>query len=222
MHHHVVADLHISEQNLGLGDAAQPHGRLALADHETLCLVADREKAADTLLLALLIEHARKHQMQLRDAAAGDPVLAAVDDVAAAPAVGARGHLAGGRSRAGLGDADRRLVACEHQLGGELLLGLGAVMHHGRDRAHVGLDHDPPGDAADLRHLVDHQRCFEETEAKAAILLGNGHPEEAGLGQRLHIVPGILLCSVDLGGARRDGLARQRARTLLQLKLGMA
>ena len=92
-------------------------------------------------------------------------------------------------------------------------------MHHRRDRAHIGLDHDAPGDAADLRHLVDHEGGFEKAEAGTAILLRDGHPEEAGLGQRLHIVPGILLGAIDLGGARRNGLARQRPRALLQLEL---
>ena len=47
------------------------------------------------------------------------------------------------------------------------------------------------------------------------------HPEEAGLGKRLHIVPRVLLAAIDLGSARRDGLARQRPRTLLQLELRM-
>ena len=73
--------------------------------------LAHREEAADAELLAALVEHAREDQMQPRYAGAGDPVLLAVDDVAVAALVGARGHR--GRVAAGLrlGDADRRLVA---------------------------------------------------------------------------------------------------------------
>src|SRR5438045_4612158 len=87
------------EQDFGFRDAAQPHGRLTLSDQKSLGLIADRQKSADALLLAGCIENAGKDQMQPRYAAAGDPVLSAVDDVAVALAVGARGHLAGGRSR---------------------------------------------------------------------------------------------------------------------------
>jgi len=95
-------------------------------------------------------------------------------------------------------------------------------MHHGGDRAHIGLDHDPPADAADLRHLVDHEHGFEKAKAGAAILLRDRHPEEAGIRQRLHIVPWILLRTVDLRRPRRDRLARQGARTLLKVLLGNA
>ena len=45
----------------------------------------------------------------------------------------------------------------------------------------------------------------------AAILLRNGHAEEAGVRQRLDVVPGILLGPIGFGGTRRDHLARQRA-----------
>ena len=67
----------------GLRDAAQPHGRLAPGDLQALGLVADRKEAADALL-ALLVVHLGEDQVQARHAAAGDPVLAAVDDEAVA------------------------------------------------------------------------------------------------------------------------------------------
>ena len=49
-----------------------------------------------------------------------------------------------------LGDADGRLVALEHELRRQLLLRLVAIGHHGRERAHIGLDHDAGGDGAGL------------------------------------------------------------------------
>lgn len=62
----------------------------------------------------MLVEDFREDQMQLRDARAGDPVLAAVDDVFVAAFVGARLHVHGVAAGVGLGDADRGLVAREH------------------------------------------------------------------------------------------------------------
>ena len=45
-----------------------------------------------------------------------------------------------------------------------------------------------------LRHLVDDERGLEKAKARAAILLRDGHAEEAGLGQRLTFAQGY--CSV--------------------------
>ena len=67
---------------------------------ESLGLVADGDEAADAFLLALLVEDAGEDEVQPRHAAAGDPVLPAVDDEAVAAPVGARGHLAGGAAGA--------------------------------------------------------------------------------------------------------------------------
>ena len=192
------------------------HRRLARADHEPRGLVADGDEAADPLLDALLVEHPREHQMQARDAAPGDPVLRAVDDIAVAAPVGAGGHLAGRAPRAGLGDADRGLVAGEHQLGAEPLLRLGAVVHEGRDRPHVRLDDDAAGDAARLRHLVDHERHVEEAPSLAAVRPGNGHAHEPGEAQRLDVVPGVLLGAVHLGRPRLDDGLRELAGVRLQ------
>src|SRR3546814_13554400 len=61
------------------------------------------------------LEDAREDQVQARHAAAGDPVLRTVDDIAVAAPVGPRRHLGGRTAGAGLGDADGRLVSVEHQ-----------------------------------------------------------------------------------------------------------
>src|SRR4029453_17103786 len=88
------------------------------------------EETADAFLIAHLVVDLGEDQVQARDAAAGDPVLAAVDDVAVALLVGARGHAVGVRPGLGLGDADGGLVACEYHVGRELLLLLRAIGHY--------------------------------------------------------------------------------------------
>jgi hypothetical protein len=113
-------------------------------------------------------------------------------------------HLGGGRARLGLGDADRGLVAGEHEVGGEALLSLGAVGHDRGDAAHVGLDDDAPGDAAALGDLGHHQRRVEEVAALPAEAAGDGHAEEARPLQRVDIGPGVFLGPVDLGGAAAE------------------
>ena len=108
---------------------------------QTLGLVADRDEAADALLFARFVEDAREDQMEPRHAAAGDPVLLAVDDKAVAAPVGARRHLAGGA--AGTGSVMQIAgLSPASTSGGEPLLRFAAVFHDGRDRAHVGLDDD--------------------------------------------------------------------------------
>ena len=154
--------------------------------------------------------------MQARDAAAGDPVLLAVDDIAVAALVGAGGHLPGGASSIGLGDADRGLVAGEHQLRAEAFLRLRPVVHEGRNRPHVRFHHDAAGDPARLRHLVDDERRVEEASPLAAIGLGDRHAHEPGVAQRLDVVPRVLFGAVHLGRTRLDDLARELAGAFLQ------
>ncbi len=86
----------------------------------------------------------------------------AVDDVRITALVGARGHRGGVGAGLGLGNADRRLVAFEHELRCQPFLGIAAVGHHRRNGAHVRLDHDSRGDCARLRHFLDHQDRVEE------------------------------------------------------------
>src|SRR6185437_12798089 len=88
-----LRELHLLEADLALGDAAEAHRRLALADDEAPGLAADGDEPADAFLTAGGIEDAGEDEVEARDAAAGDPVLAAVDHEAVAAAVGARRHL---------------------------------------------------------------------------------------------------------------------------------
>ena len=160
--------------------------------------------------------------MQPRGAAAGDPVLVAVDHVARAAPVRARGHVAGGAAGLGLGDADRRLVAGQHRLGPLALLRVAAVGHHRGQRAEIGFDRDPPGHRADPRHLLDHQRRVEDAETGSAVLGRDRHAHETGLGERRHVVPRVFAAVVDLGRARDEAGLGQRAGAGAQLPLAVA
>ncbi len=164
-------------------------------------------------------KNSSEYQVQAGDAAAGDPVLLAIDDKAVAAPVGACRHLARRAAGARLGDADRRLVAGQDQLGGEPLLRLAAVFHDCADRAHIGLDGDAAGDAATFGHLFDHQYGIEITRALPAVGGRNGHAEIAGLFQQADIVPRVLLSAVDLGGTLGDRAGCQLARLSLKRAL---
>ena len=187
--------------DLGFRNAAQAHRRLAPADAQAGRLVPDRDEAADAPVLAIGVEHPGEDQVQARDAAAGDPVFHPVDDIAVAFQRRPRRHV--GRRAAGvrLGDADRRLVAVQHQAGRQLLLVLAAIGHDRADRAHIGLDGDPARRAAHLRHLLDDEHGVEIAAPSAAIGFGNRHAEEAGVGHVADVVPRIGFGPVDLGGA---------------------
>jgi hypothetical protein len=193
-----------TQNDLGLRNAAQAHGVGAFANLEALGLAAHRDEAADAQLLAAFVEHPGEDHMQLGDAAAGDPMLLAVEDVNIATPIGARRHLGRGAAGLGLGDADRRLVTRQDRFGREPFLGLAAVLHDRRDAAHVGLDDDPAGDAAGLGHLLHHQGRLQEPEALSAIVVRHGHAHEAGLGQVPHVVPGVVLALVHRRGTGGD------------------
>src|SRR5580693_4527324 len=200
---------HVLEDDLGLGNAAQPHSRFALADDEPGRLVANSNKPADPFLLALRVEDACENKMQARNAATGDPMLAAVDDKAVAAPVGTGGHLARRTARAWLGDADGGFVAGEHQFGGEALLRFAAVFHDGAYSTHIRLDDDAARNAAACRLLLDHQYCIEVAGTAAAVIERNGHAKEACLLQQVDMIPWILLGSINLGGTLGDVSAGQ-------------
>src|SRR5262249_41408495 len=138
---------------------------------------AREEDPADALLGAALVEHARKNQVQPRYSATRDPMFPAVEDISVAALVGARRHLGRGAAGVRLGNADRRLVARQNEIGRELALRGGAVFEDGADVAHVGSDQDARRCAAMLGHLFDDQRRLEVTQSLAAELLRNGHAE---------------------------------------------
>ncbi len=160
----------------------------------------------------MFVEHAREDQMQLRDATTGDPMLPAVDHVVAIPPISARRHIGGRRSGFGFCDADGRLVAIQHQACSKALLGLAAVLHDGRDRAHVGFHRDAAGDTTDTRHLLDDDRRVEKVAAGAAVLARDRIAKEPRLAHRGDIVPGIGFHPIHLGCTRCDHRLGQAAR----------
>src|SRR3546814_20939748 len=103
------------------------------------------------------LEDAREDQVQARHAAAGDPVLRTVDDIAVAAPVGPRRHLGGRTAGAGLGYADGRLVAVEPHAGPTLLLLVAAKGHDTGQGAPVGIDRVAGGyGRGPTPHLLDH------------------------------------------------------------------
>jgi hypothetical protein len=209
-HRHVRRHFEVVEGQFAFRHPAQAHGLLALGDTQAFRLIfrflAHGEEAANPKILAALVEHAGKDQVQPGHAGAGDPVLLAVDDIFVAAFVGARGHGQRVAAGVGLGDADGGLVALQHQPRGEALLRVVAIGHDGRDRAHVGLDDDTGGHGAGLGHFLGHQDGVEEARILAAQRLRHGHAEETLRRHLLDDVEGVLLVAVDGCGARPNDL----------------
>ena len=150
--------------------------------------------------------------MQLRDAAARDPVLLAPDDIGVAVLVCARRHLGRRRSGFRLGDANRGLVAGKNEVGSQPLLLFGAVLHDRGDGAHVGFDRNAPRRPAYPRHFLDDQRGLEVTSSATAMGCRNRVAHEARGLQRGHVVERIGFGSIDLRRLRREfGFGQSRA-----------
>ncbi len=87
------------------------------------------------------------------------------------------------------------------------------------ERAELLDGEDQPGRRADLRDLLDRDEGEQRSRAEPAVGLVEEQSEDAVLAVELDDVPGERVRGVDLGGARRDALARQRADQLAQLTL---
>jgi hypothetical protein len=147
-------------------------------------------------------------------------MLPAVEDINVATLVRARRHLGRGAAGLRLGNADRRLVAGQNQLGRELALRGGAVFEDGANGAHIGFDHDARRGAAMLGHFLDDQHRLEVAQSLAAELLRNGHAEHSGGTQALDVIPWVSFGAVDFGGARRHVRLGERAGARLKFFLG--
>ena len=209
--------LEILEQDLGLRDPAKAHRGLARADDEPRRLAPHREEAADAARLAVLV-HPGEDEVELRDPAARDPVLAPVEDVDVAPAVGPGRHLRRRAPRLGLGDADGGLVAAEDEFRREALLRLGPVAHDGADGTHVRFHHDASGDPAGARHLLDDEGCVEVVAPLPAVGGGDGHAHEPRIAERGHRVPRVGLTPVGFRGAGSGDLVGEGPRPRLEVQ----
>lgn len=174
----------------------------ALGPADVVGLVRESQEPPDAQVLAVLVEGAREYEMQVGDPGAGDPVLAPVDDVAVAVLLGPGAHRGGVTAGVGLGDADGGLVAGDDQLGGQLPLLLGAVLHDRGNSTHVGLDGDSGGHGALASQLLDDQARLQQGTPLPAVCPREGHPHEAGRGHLSDDVPRVLAVAVDPGGDR--------------------
>src|SRR4029453_13553774 len=75
---------------------------------------------------------------------------------------------------------------------------------------------------ADLRDLFDRDEREQRAGAGAAVLLVEQETEDALVAEQLDDVPRELVRGVELGGPRRDPLARERADVVAQLSLIVA
>ncbi len=87
------------------------------------------------------------------------------------------------------------------------------------ERAELLHREDQAARRADLRDLLDRDQREQRPGAEPAVLLGEEEPEDVVLAEQLDDVPRELVRRVDLGRARRDPLARERADELAQLPL---
>ena len=161
----------------------------------------------------------REDGVQAGDRRVRDEPLRAVEDVLVAVAARRRPHRCGVGARPGLGER----VRGQHLAGGEareeprpLLLRPGELEP---ERAELLHGEDQPARRADLRDLLDRDEREERPGSRAAVLLVEEEPEDAVLAEELDDVPRELVRLVDLGGARRDALARDRPHELADLEL---
>jgi len=148
-----------------------------------------------------------------------DEALAAVQHVLVAVAARGRAHGGAVGARAGLGER----VRGEPLAGGEsrqeplfLLLGPGELDPERPELLHRD---DQPARRADLGQLLDRHERHQRALADPAVLLVVHDPEEVVLAEELDDVPRELGALVDLGGARRNPLTRDRADELADLAL---
>ena len=87
------------------------------------------------------------------------------------------------------------------------------------ERAELLHGEDEPGRRADLGDLLDRDEHHQRPGARTAVLLLEGKPEDVVLAEQLDHVPRELGGLVDLLGARRDTLARERADEVADLAL---
>ena len=174
-------------------------------------LLLDQESGHVPVRRVVALVGPAQHRHQVGGAAVGQPHLLAVDHVVVparlpvplhslGPGADRRDIRAHARLRHGEGAAH---VAGRHPGQEVLLLLLCAVLadHVGDDE--VGVDdarHRHPA-AGDLLH---HQRVGEQRLAQAAVLLGNGQPEQAELLHPLDDLGRVLVLVLKLAGDRDD------------------
>ena len=100
-----------------------------------------------------------------------------------------------------------------------LLVGAAELEPERAERLH---GQDQPARRADLRHLLDRDEREQRARPGAAVALVEEEPEHLVLAEQLDDVPRELVRLVDLGRARRDPVARERADEVADLALLVA
>ncbi len=159
--------------------------------------------------------------MQARYAAAGDPVLHAVQHPFIAVAHSGRFHFGRGAACVGFSYAYRGFVAAKHMFRRQFFLRVVAVGDDRADAAHVALDHDAPGDAAGRGQFLDNQNRVEIGQAGAAERFWHRLAHEALFGQAFDDGPGVLLSPVSFRRLRRCDIAGEVAGAALQIQLSV-
>ena len=161
----------------------------------------------------------REDGVEARHARVRDEALRPVEDVLVA--LTARGGAHRGRvgARPGLGERVRGQPLARReprQIALLLLLRAGELEP---ERAELLHREDQPARRADLRDLLDRDEREQRPGAEPSVLLGEEEPEDVVLAEQLDDVPRELVRLVDLGGARRDPLARELPHEVAQLAL---
>src|SRR5439155_19981522 len=157
-----------------------------------------------------------------RDAGVRDEALRAVEDVLVALAPRRRPHRGRVGAGAGLGQRVGRQPLARGELGQVTPLLLVVAGELEAERAEL-LDREDQGRGrADLSHLLDRDQREERAGAEPSLLLGEEEAEDVVLAEQLDDVPRELVGGVDLGGTRRDPLARELPDEVTQLPLPVA
>ena len=210
----------VVQDHLARGHTLDPHQVLLGAGREAGRPLLHQEQR--DALVSFAFVHGRHDDGQIGQHGTGDEPLGAVQDVAIPLELG-RG-LDAGHIRAcaglGLGD-DANLLARRHRRQVFLLLGLGPVLqdhvlHQRAEELDIGDHNRGP------RHLLLCDRPAHDVHPGAAVLGGQGHPQEAQFRHPLPEIPGELVRPVDLGRAWLDFLFREFPHHLLHHPLRVA
>ena len=123
------------------------------------------------------------------------------------------------RARARLGQRVRREPLSAREPRQEALLLLVRPGQLDAQRAELLDGHDQARRRADLGQLLDRDEHHQRARPGAAVLLLEGQPEKVVLAEELDHVPRELGLLVDLGRARGDALAGERAHEVADLAL---
>ena len=201
-----------------VGRAADPELVLELSDAEAGPVCLDHERGDPARVTGLRVGH-REHHVEVGDPQVRDPVLGAVDHPLVAVRHRLGQHPSGVRAGVGLRQRERRRPLAAGATRQEPLLELVGSEQPDREGPEL-LDHqDQRGRGAGLGDLLDGHVEHQRTRAGSAVLGLERQAEDVLLGEQLAQVVRVLGLLVDLGGARRDPLARDLADRVAEVEV---